>query len=91
MRWQSSMVQRFALAESIAIVSVALCFVVPEGGYVLLLLGCATSLVLMAVHVFPWKRPVGKVADALERDGARSGLREVFGQGGGPGGAVQEL
>jgi hypothetical protein len=90
-RWQSSMVQRFALAESIAIVSVALCFVVPEGGYVLLLLGCATSLVLMAVHVFPWSRPVGKVADALERDGARSGLREVFGHGGGSGGAVREL
>ncbi|MFD1947989.1 hypothetical protein [Nocardioides aestuarii] len=90
-RWQASMIQRFALSESIAIVSLALCFVVEQGGYVLLLLGCATSLTLMAVHVFPWSRPVGKVADALERDGARSGLREVFGQGGGPGGAIREL
>jgi hypothetical protein len=91
MRWQSSMIQRFALAESIAIVSIALCFVVPEGGYVLLLVGCVTSLVLMAVHVFPWSRPVGKVADALERDGVHSGLREVFGRDGGQGGAIREL
>lgn len=90
-RWQASMIQRFALSEAIAIVSLALCFVVEDGGYVLLLLGCATSLALMAVHVFPWSRPVGKVADALERDGARSGLREVFGQGNGPGGAIREL
>lgn len=90
-RWQASMMQRFALSEAIAIVSLALCFVVEQGGYVLLLLGCATSLALMAVHVFPWSRPVGKVAEALERDGARSGLREAFGTAGGPGGAIQEL
>ena len=90
-RWQASMIQRFALSEAIAIVSLALCFVVEEGGYVLLLLGCATSLALMAVHVLPWSRPVGKVADALERDGARSGLREVFGTSSGPGGAIREL
>lgn len=91
MRWQSSMVLRFALCEVIGIVSVALCFVVEPGGYVLVLVGCATSLVLMAGHVFPWSRPVGKVADALERDGGRSGLREAFGHGGGTGGAIQEL
>lgn len=90
-RWQASMVQRFALSEAIAIVSLALCFVVDQGGYVLLLLGCATSLALMAVHVFPWSRPVGRVADALDRDGAHSGLREVFGTGRGPGGAIREL
>jgi hypothetical protein len=33
----------------------------------------------MAVHVWPWARPVGKVADALEAGGKRSGLRETFG------------
>lgn len=90
LRWQASMIQRFAFCEVIAIVSVVLCFVVSAGGYLLTLVGCATSLALMAVHVYPWARPVGKVADVLERDGARSGLREAFGMSTGRGPAVQE-
>ena len=90
-RWQAQMVQRFAFSEAIAIVSVALCFVVSPGGYVLTLVGCATSLALMAVHVYPWTRPVTRFADALEKDGARSGLLEAFGMQPRSGGAIQEL
>lgn len=90
-RWQAQMVQRFALCEVIAIVSIALCFVVSPGGYVLTLVGCATSLVLMAVHVFPWSRPVNRFTDSLEKDGARSGLPEAFGMPPRSGGAIQEL
>jgi hypothetical protein len=91
MRWQTQMVQRFAFSEVIAIATVALCFVLAEGGYLVLLVGCATSLVLMAVHVYPWSRPVGKFAASLEKDGGRSGLREAFGMESRPGGAIQEL
>jgi hypothetical protein len=90
-RWQAQMVQRSAFCEVVAIVSVALTFVVSPGGYVLTLVGCATSLVLMAVHVFPWSRPVNRFTDSLEKDGARSGLPEAFGLPPRSGGAIQEL
>ena len=41
--------------------------------------GALVSLVLMGVHVWPWSRPVGRTADALERAGQPSYLREAFG------------
>ena len=80
-RWQATMILRFALAESVAIVSIAVAFVVSEGGFLTYVVGAAISLALMVLHVWPGARPVGKVADALERDGRRSGLREAFGVG----------
>ncbi|MGZ5399247.1 MAG: hypothetical protein ACXWDM_04485 [Nocardioides sp.] len=89
--YQSAMVRRLALSEAIALVSVALGFVVSEGGYVLVLLGCATSLVLMAVHIWPGARPVNKTVASLERDGAQSRLGEAFGMETRPGGAIQAL
>jgi len=76
--WQSSMMLRFALSEAIAIVSVVAAFVV-EGGILAYAVGALVSLALMAVHVWPWARPVGKVADALEAAGRRTDLREAFG------------
>ena len=79
MRWQSAMLLRFALAETVAIASVAVAFVVEEGGFLTYVVGAAVSLALMALHVWPGARPVGRMADALERDGRRSGLREAFG------------
>ena len=91
MHFVSALVRRFALSEAIALISIALAFVVEEGGYVLVLLGCATSLVLMVVHVWPGARPVNRTAASLERDGARSGLREAFGLESQPGGAIQQL
>jgi hypothetical protein len=77
-RWQSSMTLRFALSEAIAIVSLVAAFVL-EGGILAYAVGAVVSLVLMAVHVWPWARPVGKVAEALEAAGRRSTLREAFG------------
>lgn len=90
-QFQSAMVLRFALAEAIALISIALGFVVSEGGYLLVLLGCATSLVLMVVHVWPGARSVNRTAASLEREGAQSRLREAFGLETRPGGAIQEL
>lgn len=78
-RFRDAMVLRFALSEAVAIVSIAAAFVVDSGGLLVVGLGCAISLVLLAVHVWPWRRPVERSAAALEAEGARSGLREVFG------------
>ncbi|RYB91295.1 hypothetical protein EUA06_08160 [Nocardioides glacieisoli] len=78
-RWQSGMILRFAVSEFIAIASLAAAFVLPDGDLLVYLGGAVVSLALMTVHVWPWSRPVGKVADALEAGGRRSGLRETFG------------
>jgi hypothetical protein len=78
-RWQALMIMRFAIAEFVAIASVAAAFVLPNGSILTYLGGAVVSLVLMVVHVWPGARPVGKVADALEAGGRRSGLREAFG------------
>ena len=88
-RWQGLMIMRFAIAELIAIASVAAAFVLPDGSILTYLGGAVVSLVLMVVHVWPGARPVGKVADALEADGARTGLREAF--GGSAPGPIQRL
>ena len=78
-RWQSGMILRFAISEFIAIASIAAAFVLPDGDILVYVGGALVSLVLMVVHVWPWARPVGKTADALEAGGRRSGLREAFG------------
>ena len=77
-RWQTSMMLRFALSEAIALVSLAAAFVL-DGGVWTYLGGAVVSLALMAVHVWPGARPVGRVADALEASGRQSHLREEFG------------
>lgn len=76
--WQSSTMLRFALSEAIAIVSLVAAFVL-EGGILTYAVGAVVSLALMVVHVWPWSRPVGRVAAALEASGRRTGLREEFG------------
>lgn len=78
-RWQALMIMRFAIAEFIAIASIAAAFVLPDGSIVTYLGGAVVSLALMFVHVWPGARPVDKVAEALEAGGKRSGLRETFG------------
>lgn len=69
---------RFALCELIAIASLVLAFAL-EGGILTYAIGAVVSLALMAVHVWPWSRPVTKVANALEAAGRTSHLREAFG------------
>jgi hypothetical protein len=78
-RWQAGMILRFAISEFIAIASIAAAFVLEDGTIWTYLGGALVSLVLMGVHVWPWARPVGRTADALEAAGKRSGLRETFG------------
>ena len=89
-RFQTPMFLRFAVIEAIALACLAGAFVITEGGYILFLTGAVVALVLMAVHVWPGRRPVGKVADQLEAGGVASPLRGLFGYES-RGGAVQEL
>ncbi len=87
--FNSGTVLRLGLCESVALGSVLAGFLIESGGYVVILTGAAISLVLMAVHAWPGDRPINKTVTSLERDGARSHLREQLGLGGvGP---IQEL
>ena len=80
--FRSSLMVRLSLAESVAIIGIALAFV---GGRTVLIydLGAAISVLLLAVHVWPSLRTVDKVVGRLEAEGARTGLRELLGFGGG--------
>ena len=84
----SRTIVRMALCESIALASVAVAFLVDSGGYAGVLTGAAVSLALLAVHAWPHAGPVDRTAASLERDGARSYLREQLGLDTGP---VREL
>lgn len=78
-RLQPSVIVRFALCESVLIVSLAVAFIVEEGGFVVALTGIVLSEILFAVHVILWRRPLTKMVNALEAGGAYSGLREPLG------------
>lgn len=85
----SGTVVRLGLCEAIALGSVVAAFLVDSGGYVLILTGSAVSLVLLAVHAWPSDGAIAKTVMSLERNGARSYLREQLGLG--PVGPIQEL
>lgn len=76
---QNSTMLRLALADSVAIISVALAFLVTEDGLYVYLVGAVLSLALLGFHVFPWQRPLARVDAALEREGAASPLRAELG------------
>lgn len=82
-------VLRLGLCESVALGSVLAGFLIESGGYVVILSGAAISLVLMAVHAWPGDGPIDRTVAGLERDGARSHLREQLGLG--SPGPIQEL
>ena len=77
-RYQAGTMVRFAVSEAVAIVALAAAFVVASGP--------RTGPDRVRGHARaargprrPWQRPMGRTAAALERDGADSHLREVFG------------
>jgi len=79
--FNSGTVVRLGLCESIALGSVVAAFLIDSGGYLSILSGAAISLVLLAVHAWPGDGPIGKTVTSLERNGARSYLREQLGLG----------
>ena len=79
MTFQTQMVLRFALCESLTIVSIALAFVVEPNTFLTYALGGLLSVVLMLVEVLPNERAIRKVEASLEQNGTPSHLREAFG------------
>ncbi|RNL61137.1 hypothetical protein EFK50_17345 [Nocardioides marmoriginsengisoli] len=75
---QSSTLLRFTLAEAVALVGIALAFVVDAGGGVVCLVGVAIAITLDVLHVWPSDRTLARMREALERGGAQSRLDEVM-------------
>lgn len=80
---QQTTIVRFAITEAPAILSLAWAFVA-ESGWVYLV-GGFWALLSMAWHVWPSRRIAAKLERSLDREGARSGLTQVFGGTSGPG------
>ncbi|MFT4164183.1 MAG: hypothetical protein QM650_02965 [Microlunatus sp.] len=76
--YQTAMFRRVMTAELPMVVALTLSFTVP-GGFYLVLFGCAVSLNLLVLHVWPSERSVERVKKALEAAGTRSYLRESLG------------
>ncbi|MET3961275.1 4-hydroxybenzoate polyprenyltransferase [Marmoricola sp. OAE513] len=75
---QTTTLLRFAFAESVAMVGIALAFVAEDGGIVLVLIGVAVAELLLFRHIWPSDRIITKVTEALEAEGGRSYLREAL-------------
>lgn len=80
-RQQSSMFLRLVLSELVAIVSLALAFVLTEGQLMTYVIGALISLALMAFYVYPSARNIRRVEERLDSAGAQSRLADAFGVG----------
>jgi hypothetical protein len=88
-QFQSSLIRRLALAESVAIIGILLAFI--AGTVLVFDVGASVTVLLLLVHVWPSERTVDRVVSGLEREGARTGLREMLGFGGTSDGPVTRL
>ncbi len=76
--YQQSMVLRFAVCESGAIIALVLAFALTPQTAMTYLVGAVLSLLLMLWHVWPSRRLVAKVEALLDADGGRSGLQDTL-------------
>lgn len=76
--YQAALFRRMTIADLPMLLSLALAFLTP-GGFYLVLFGCALTLNLLVVHVWPTQRSIDRTIDSLELDGAQSHLREALG------------
>jgi len=81
---QTSMFLRLVLSEIVALVSLALAFVLTDGQLMTYVIGGVISLALMAFFAYPSARNVRRVEASLDSAGAPSRLAEAFGVGDGP-------
>ena len=79
-QFQSALMRRLALAESVAIIGILLAFIAKT--VIIYDVGASISILLLMIHVWPSERSVDRVVTSLERSGARTGLREMLGFGG---------
>ena len=76
--FQTGLILRFALSEVAMVVAIAVAFLVEEGGFLVVVLGCALALVSMFWHVVPSDTHVNRITEALASEGARVPLREAL-------------
>jgi hypothetical protein len=76
--FQTSMILRFALCESVALVAMVAAFVVEPRTGMTYVVGGTLSLLLMAWHVWPSERLVRRVEQQLDRAGGTSRLWNVL-------------
>lgn len=78
-QFRAGTVLRLALAQSVAVVGVALAFVVPGRADVVVLFAGAAALLLLALDAFPGSRQVRRTETALRAAGAATDLRQRLG------------
>jgi hypothetical protein len=88
-QFQSSLMRRLAVAESVAVIGILLAFLAKT--VIIYDVGASISILLLMIHVWPSERSVDRVVTSLERDGARTGLREMLGFRGPQDGSVTDL
>jgi len=72
---------RIVLSETPALLGIVLAFVFVPRAWLVYAAGAVVSWTLVALHVWPSRRTLEPIIDALESGGAESGLRELFGFG----------
>ncbi|MFI5623212.1 hypothetical protein ACIA03_07070 [Nocardioides sp. NPDC051685] len=75
---QMSMILRLVLSELVALVSLALAFILTEGQVMTYVIGGAVSVVLMALFAYPSAGNIRRVEASLDSAGAQSRLAEAF-------------
>ncbi len=79
-QFQSSLMRRLAMAESVAVIGILLAFL---GRTVLIYdVAASVSILLLMMHVWPSERTVDRVVTGLERDGRRPGFGRCWGSAG---------
>lgn len=76
---QMSMILRLVLSELVALVSLALAFILAEGQVMTYVIGGVISLALMALFAYPSAGNIRRVEASLDSAGAQSRLAEAFG------------
>jgi hypothetical protein len=75
--YQQSMILRFALSESVAIVAIALVFAGRSNTILPYLVAALIAELLMAYHVWPSENLINRVQQRLDRNGSRSELAKA--------------
>ncbi len=76
--YQQTMFFRFAVSESVAIISIALTFSSRSDNILPYLVGAVISFGLMAYHVWPGDALISRIQQKLDRNGGRSDLANAL-------------
>lgn len=78
MQNQSKTIARFTICDAVFIVCVALAFVIPQGGFLLVITGFLVTETLLFIHLWPREAVITRTESALEAGGAKAYLREIY-------------